>query len=82
MAVGVVDVLEVVQVHHQQGCHAQPLRILEQFMTHAVECLPVVQAGEDVVVALPLDAQALLGSGGHILGQTCTRSSVVTRSMI
>ena len=39
-------------------------------MTHAVECLPVVQAGEDVVVALPLDAQALLGSGGHILGQT------------
>ena len=70
VAVGVVDVLEVVQVHHQQGCHAQPLRILEQFMTHAVECLPVVQAGEDVVVALPLDAQALLGSGGHILGQT------------
>ena len=30
-------------------------------MTHAVECLPVVQAGEDVVVALPL-GQASLGS--------------------
>ena len=70
MAVGIVDVLEVVQIHHQQCSHAQTLRLRKQLLVHPVEGLAVVQAGEDVVIALVLDAHPFQRCGGHILGQT------------
>ena len=58
VAIGVVDVLEVVQIHHQQGCGAQLLRVLKQLPAHPLEGLTVVQAGEDIVVPFVLDAPA------------------------
>ena len=70
VAIGVVDVLEVIQIHHQQGCGAQLLRVLKQLPAHPLEGLTVVQAGEDIVVPFVLDAQALQRGGGDILGQT------------
>ena len=45
VAVGVVDVLEVIQIHHQQSCGAQLLRVLKQLPAHPLEGLTVVQAG-------------------------------------
>ena len=69
MAVGIVDVLEVIQIHHHQRRHAHALRRGEQLGAHPVEGLPVVQPGQDIVIALVLDALPLQHSGGHVLGK-------------
>ena len=69
MAVGIVDVLEVIQVHHHQRRHAHALRRGEQLCAHPVEGLPVVQPGQDIVIALVLDALPLQHGGGHVLGK-------------
>ena len=69
VAVGIVDVLEVIQIHHHQRRHAHALRCGEQLGAHPVEGLPVVQPGQDVVIALVLDALPFQHSGGHVLGK-------------
>ncbi len=43
---------------------------VEQLIAHAVEGLPVIQAGQDIIIALVLDTHAFQCGGGHILGQT------------
>ena len=77
VAVGIVDVLEVVQIHHQQSCNAQLVRIAEQLFAHAVEGLTVIQAGQDIVIAFVLNTHALQRGGGNVLGQTHLRGLVV-----
>ena len=73
VAVGVVDVLEVVEVHHQQGRAAQPVGMGEEIGADPVEGLTAVQAGQDVVIALMLDALLFQNGGGDILQQTHLR---------
>ena len=70
MAVGVVDLLEVVQIHHQQGGTAQLFGLLEQRFTGAVKGTAAVQAGQGIVIALVLNALLLQHRGGHILSKT------------
>ena len=69
VAVGIVDVLEVVKVHHHQRRHAHALRRGEQLRAHPVKGLPVVQPGQDIVIALVLDALPFQHGGGHVLGK-------------
>ena len=70
VAVGVVDLLEVVQIHHQQGGTAQLFGLLEQRVTGAVKGTAAVQAGQGIVIALVLNALLLQHRGGHILSKT------------
>ena len=65
--------LEVVEVHHQQGRAAQPVGMGEEIGADPVEGLTAVQAGQDVVIALMLDALLLQNGGGDILQQTHLR---------
>jgi len=66
-------VLEVVEVHHQQGRAAQPVRMGEEIGADPVEGLTAVQAGQAVVIALVLDALLFQNGGGDILQQTYLR---------
>ena len=59
VAIGVVDGFQVVQVGHKQGGVAQRFRLGKQALAHPLECLTVVQARQDIVIALVLDAAAL-----------------------
>ena len=77
VAVGIIDVLEVVQIHHQQSCNAQLVRIVEQLFAHAVEGLTVIQAGQDIVIAFVLNTHALQRGGGNVLSQPHLRGLVV-----
>ena len=70
VAVGIVDLLEVVQIHHQQGGTAQLFGLLEQRVTGAVKGTAAVQAGQGIVIALVLNALLLQHRGGHILSKT------------
>ena len=82
VAVGIVDVLEVIQIHHHQRRHAHALRRGKQLGAHPVEGLPVVQPGQDIVIALVLDALPFQHGGGHVLGKADLVSSMVLRSMM
>ena len=65
--------LEIVEVHHQQGRAAQPVGMGEEIGADPVEGLTAVQTGQDVVIALTLDALLLQNGGGDILQQTHLR---------
>lgn len=68
VAVGIVDVLEVVQIQHHHGGDRR--RVVLQPLRHlALERAAVQQAGEDVVIAFMLDAPARLDLVRHVLDE-------------
>ena len=70
VAVGVVDLLEVVQIHHQQGGTAQLSGCWNSASQARSKARAAVQAGQGIVIALVLNALLLQHRGGHILSQT------------
>ena len=73
VTVDVVQLLEVVKVEHHERRVAQTRRGAEHILADAVERLAVVKAGQHIIVALVLDAQALLGRACHVLKQADLR---------
>lgn len=73
VSVGVVDALQVVQIGHQQRSMAHLVRVREHLLYLPHEREAVVQPGQYVVVALVLNAAALLHGGRYILHQTDLR---------
>ena len=70
MAERVVDMLEVIHIHHQQRSMPQLFRHTEQFFRPCIKGPAVVQTGQHIVIALMLDAAALKCCRSHILDQT------------
>ena len=70
MAERVVDLLEVIHIHHQQCSMPQLFRHTEQFFRPCIKGTAVVQTGQHIVIALMLDAAALKCRCSHILDQT------------
>ena len=64
MAVGIVDVFEIIQIHHQQGADAQRLGMTEFFLHHRVKGAPIEQIGQQIIVPLVFDFLLLQ----HFLG--------------
>ena len=70
VAVGIVDILQVVQIQHHQRTHARRLRPSgQQRQRHTFECAAVIKLGEHVVVTLVFHAFQRHPVTGDVLGQ-------------
>ena len=66
MTIGIINVLQVIQVKHENRCRFKRLRRPKTLVQRGVESSPVQQVGQNVIVAFMLYFQPFQGLNGHI----------------